>query len=64
MYFGFGLVVIGILLLLNNLGIIKGDAWDYIWPVALILIGVSMIGRKDCCQPRVKIVKDEEKESK
>lgn len=60
MYFGFGLVVIGILLLLNNLGILKGDSWDYIWPVAIILIGFSMIGRKDCCAPKVKIVKDKE----
>ncbi len=61
MYLGFGLVLIGILLLLNNLGIIKGDAWDYIWPMVIILLGLSMFGRnKDCCTPKIKIIKDKD----
>ncbi|OQB05705.1 MAG: hypothetical protein BWY19_00838 [bacterium ADurb.Bin212] len=64
MWFGLGLVLVGILLLLNNLGIIKGDTWDYIWPAVIILVGLSMLFRRnDCCAPKVKVVKEDKKES-
>lgn len=46
MWFGFGLVLVGILLLLNNLGIIQGDTWDYIWPAIIILLGLSILLRR------------------
>lgn len=55
MWFGFGLVLVGVLLLLNNLGIIKGDTWGYIWPAAIILFGLNILfGKKDkgCCPPQ------------
>lgn len=68
MWFGFALVLVGVLLLLNNLGIIQGNTWDYIWPAIIILVGLSiLLRRKDpnCCSPKVKVEKKEaDKESK
>ncbi len=43
MFFGFLLILIGILLMLNKLGIINGDFWDYFWPAILVALGLSMI---------------------
>lgn len=65
MWFGFALVLVGVLLLLNNLGIIQGNTWDYIWPAVVILIGLSiLLRRKDpnCCPPKVKA--EEKKDGK
>lgn len=48
---GFGLIVIavGVVLLLNNLGIVPWsywqEAWKY-WPVLVILAGLSIINKK------------------
>ena len=43
---GFGFVVVGFgtWALLDSLGILEFD-WDYVWPVALILIGGSLVWR-------------------
>jgi len=43
MFFGLLLVVIGIVFLLENLGIVTGDVWDVIWPLIIILFGISVI---------------------
>ena len=43
MFWGFLLLLLGVLMLLEELGIIYGDFWDYFWPVALIALGISMI---------------------
>lgn len=43
MFFGLIIVLIGVVFLLQNLGVITGDAWNYIWPVIIILIGLSML---------------------
>ncbi|MDO8669198.1 MAG: DUF5668 domain-containing protein [Candidatus Buchananbacteria bacterium] len=43
---GAGLVVIGIIFLLKNLGIMPDIAWDIIWPIILIVIGLTMIFKK------------------
>ena len=43
MFIGILLLLFGVLLLLDQLGIIYGDFWDYLWPVALIALGGSMI---------------------
>lgn len=60
MWFGLGLVLVGMLLLLNNLGIITGDTWNYIWPGIVIIIGLSLLFKKnDCCPPRIKVKKEE-----
>jgi hypothetical protein len=31
------------MVILGNMGIIKGDIWGYVWPLFLILLGGSMI---------------------
>ena len=46
MIIAFGLILIGILFLLNNLGIMRGDFWAYVWPVIFILIGISIITKR------------------
>lgn len=43
---GAGLVVVGIIFLLKNLNIMPEIAWDIIWPVILIVVGVTMIFKK------------------
>ncbi len=43
---GAGLVIIGIIFLLKNLGIMPDIAWDVIWPVILVVIGLTMIFKK------------------
>ena len=43
MFLGILLILLGILLLLEKAGVIYGDIWDYIWPVALIALGGSMM---------------------
>jgi hypothetical protein len=37
------LIVAGVLLLLDNLGWLPGSAWGWIWSIALILLGVSLL---------------------
>ena len=43
MFFGVLLIVMGILMFLDQIGIIHGDWWDYFWPTVIVAIGVSMI---------------------
>lgn len=40
---GLGLILIGALFLLRNLGIIQSDIWNLFWPLLIIIIGTSMI---------------------
>lgn len=44
--FGLILVILGILFLLEEMGIIDGNFWGYFWPVILIVVGISIM-RKD-----------------
>ena len=41
--FGIVLIVIGILLLLSNLGLLHWWRWDIFWPVLLIAVGVALL---------------------
>lgn len=43
MFIGFSILLIGIILLLKNLGFIPGDAWDIIWPSLIIIFGLSLV---------------------
>lgn len=43
MFVGVLLLLLGALMLLDKMGIITGDVWDYFWPVALVALGASMI---------------------
>jgi hypothetical protein len=43
MWVGFVLICIGILVLLSNMDIIRGNVWNYIWPLILVIFGISLI---------------------
>lgn len=43
MFIGLILLVLGLLLLLNQLGYIQGGIWNYFWPLALMALGISFI---------------------
>ena len=43
MFIGIILVAMGVLMILDKMGIIYGSFWDYLWPVALIALGVDFI---------------------
>jgi hypothetical protein len=43
MFFGVLLIIMGVLMLLDQLGVLPGDMWDYFWPTVIMAIGVSMI---------------------
>lgn len=43
MFFGIVLVILGALLLLNEMDIIYWSFWSYIWPILIIAVGVRMI---------------------
>ena len=46
------LIGFGLLLLLDNLGILPGSAWGYLWPAVLIFIGLGLIvGRAQRPEP-------------
>ncbi|OGY93481.1 MAG: hypothetical protein A2406_01110 [Candidatus Komeilibacteria bacterium RIFOXYC1_FULL_37_11] len=51
--FGLILVILGILFLLEEMGIIHGDFWGYFWPVILIVLGLNLMKKDkfsmDCC---------------
>ncbi|MFA5052058.1 MAG: DUF5668 domain-containing protein [Patescibacteria group bacterium] len=41
------MIGLGIIFLLENLNVLPGNAWNYVWPCIIIVIGVSiMTGRK------------------
>lgn len=46
MFWGTILVVIGLVALLKNLGFITVDVWEVVWPVLLIMLGVSLLAKK------------------
>ena len=46
MLFGAILVVIGAVLLLQNLGVVSGDVWGIIWPSLIVVLGLSLILKK------------------
>ena len=43
MFFGVLLIIMGILMLLDRIGVLQGDVWNYFWPTVIIAIGISMI---------------------
>lgn len=42
----YALVIVGGIFLLKNLGFLDMIAWDIIWPVVLVVIGLLMIYKK------------------
>ena len=43
MFWGIVLIVLGAVLLLNELGLIHWSGWGAIWPILIIAVGVKMI---------------------
>ena len=43
MFFGVVLIIIGVLLLLNEMHIIYWSFWSYIWPILIIAVGVRLM---------------------
>ncbi len=43
MFFGIILVILGAMLLLNEMGIIHWSGWGIIWPILIIAVGVKLI---------------------
>ncbi len=43
MFLGVLILLLGVLLLLQQLDIIRGGVWEFFWPAAVIAIGISMI---------------------
>ena len=40
------LIIIGAVFLLKNLGIMPSIAWDIVWPIVLIVVGLVMIFKR------------------
>ncbi len=60
-FWGLVLVVIGVLFLLNSLGLLAVNAWNLIWPVFLIILGVwflwgAFFGRRRVRQEQAAIL--------
>ena len=41
--FGVGLIAIGAIILLQNLGLFGSIRWDIVWPVALVVLGATVL---------------------
>ena len=47
MFFPLAIIIIGAILLLENLNVISGNIWEWVWPALIIVLGLSMLlGRK------------------
>lgn len=50
MFIGIAIIIIGLVFLLQNMGFISTSAWQIIWPALIIMLGVSvMMKRNGCC---------------
>jgi phage shock protein PspC (stress-responsive transcriptional regulator) len=38
-----GLIVVGMIILLNNLGVFGSIRWDIVWPVAVVVLGLTIL---------------------
>jgi len=47
MSLGLVFVIVGVLWLLQKMGIIDGSFWDYLAPVLIILIGLDLLNKKE-----------------
>ena len=43
MFLGIFLLLMGVLMLLQKLGMRHGTWWNYFWPIAIIALGLSLI---------------------
>ncbi len=45
---GLIVILIGAMFLLKNLGIIDMTQWSILWPIIVLLLGISIVLRKTC----------------
>ncbi|PIU24309.1 hypothetical protein COT12_01700 [Candidatus Berkelbacteria bacterium CG08_land_8_20_14_0_20_39_8] len=43
MFIGLGVLLVGIIFLLQNLGYIGGNVWQIIWPAIIIIAGLLIV---------------------
>jgi len=43
MFVGILLLILGVLMILDRLGLIYGSFWEFFWPSAVIALGVHLI---------------------
>ena len=41
--FGVGLIIIGMIVLLGNLGVFDTIRWDIVWPVVIVVLGATIL---------------------
>ena len=49
MFLAIVIILLGVFLLLNAMGIIVGNFWGYFWAIVLIAVGVSMLIKRGKC---------------
>lgn len=59
MFIGVLLVILGVVFLGENMGWLPGGAWQIIWPLLLVALGISMMFKRSghgcmCCGGRGK----------
>ncbi len=42
-FWGFVLVLVGLVILLGNFGLLPADAWGVLWPLLIVLLGVKLL---------------------
>lgn len=62
---GLILLILGVLLLLENLGFLPQEIWGFFWPIIIILLGLTLLVKpkynKFCCG-KIDFKKDRKKE--
>lgn len=48
---GFLILIFGVLMLLDRMGVIYGSVWDYFFPACVIAIGLSLIFKDKTRRP-------------
>ena len=43
MFFGLLIVIVGVVFLMQNLGWLSASAWQVIWPILIIIFGISIM---------------------
>lgn len=47
MMWGVIVIIVGLVFLLDNMGVIGGPVFDYVWPLIIIAVGVQLILREN-----------------
>jgi steroid 5-alpha reductase family enzyme len=48
MFIAIFIFVVGLVLLLTNLGIVTVSVWDIVWPILIMVFAISMFLHKKC----------------